>query len=107
MAAIKASSDTILQLTKDSKIPLGLKHFLADAFNCHMCSTCIVLAKCCKTILDCEACANLWYSGLDALEKTCPRCRAMRGFCETMVVLGLDELVAGAKRILGDNVAED
>ncbi|KAL5496426.1 hypothetical protein EMCRGX_G012706 [Ephydatia muelleri] len=65
------------------------------------------LHKCCKTILGCEACVNLWYSGPDALEKTCPRCRAKRGFCETMVVLGLDELVAGAKSILGDDVAED
>ncbi|KAL5463152.1 hypothetical protein EMCRGX_G032028 [Ephydatia muelleri] len=78
LAAIRASSDTILQLTKDSNIPLG-----------------------------CEACVNLWYSGPDALEKTCPRCRAKREFCETMVVLGLDELVAGAKSILGDDVAED
>lgn len=112
LAAIKASNDTILQLTKDSKIPLGLKHLLADAFKCHICRSCIqsplVLAKCCKTVIGCESCVNSWYSGPDALSKTCPRCRAEKGFCETMRILGLDELVAGVKRILGgDDVAED
>lgn len=108
MTAIKASNDTILQLTKDSKVPLGLKKLLTDALKCHICQAVpfkpsIVMTKCCKSILGCESCVNNWYSGPDALTKTCPRCRAERGFCETMRVLGLDELAAGVKSILGDD----
>ena len=43
-----------------------------------------ILSKCCKSsIIGCERCVNKWYSGTEALTKTCPSCRAERGYCDT------------------------
>ena len=64
-----------------------------------LCRYPILLAKCCKSIIGCEECVNRWYSGPDALTKSCPRCRSERGYNETMRVLGLDDLLTGLKRL--------
>ena len=53
----------------------------------------VVVAKCCKSILGCESCTNNWYSGPDAMTKTCPLCRAERGFTETMILNGLHDFL--------------
>ena len=36
-----------------------------------------------------------WYAGDDGLSKSCPNCRADRGYAETFCLLGVDELVNG------------
>ena len=75
---IKESISDIVSLTKDSEIPLGLKKILQDTFSCFICHGSLkpptIATKCCKTILGCEACVNVWYSGTEALTKTCPNC---------------------------------
>jgi len=38
-------------------------------------------------------CANSWYSGPEAMMKTCPLCRAERGFTETMILNGLHDFL--------------
>ena len=107
ISAIAKSTEKILS---NSLIPLGLKKLLQDSLKCHICQAVpfippIVMAKCCKSILGCEACVNGWYSGPEALNKTCPRCRAERGYNETMTLLGLDELSIGVKQHLGNDNA--
>ena len=37
-------------------------------------------------------CVNQWYEGTDGLLKSCPLCRADRGYADTMRLHGLDEV---------------
>ena len=78
---IVAAVCTIKELDKDSAVPNSLKHLIRDAFKCKIClrvplSAPPIISKCCKTILGCETCVNEWYSGEDALTKSCPLCRS-------------------------------
>lgn len=98
--SIKTSIEDINIYTRDtkSKLPIGLKCALQENFKCKICHSLpmqppIVVAKCCKSILGCESCANSWYSGPDAMVKTCPLCRAERGFTETMILNGLHDFL--------------
>lgn len=93
MNSIKISIEDINLFTRDtqSKLPIGLKRALQENFKCKICHSSpmqppVVVAKCCKSILGCESCTNNWYSGPDAMTKTCPLCRAERGFTETMIL---------------------
>ena len=85
LATIKDSLDEVTSLTKYTKIPLGLKRAIRDTFKCIICHRVpivppVIVTKCCKTILGCSTCVNTWYTGEDALTKTCPACRS---FCES------------------------
>ena len=108
VAAIHVKTDAIMSLTKDAKILLGLKKLLNDALKCHICTTVmkppVIISKCCKTLIGCEECINQWYSGPEALTKQCPRCRAERGYNETMRLLGLDDLLIGVTGLLDTSV---
>ncbi|KAL5509366.1 hypothetical protein EMCRGX_G004736 [Ephydatia muelleri] len=108
VAAIHEKTDAIMSLTKDAKIPLGLKKLLNDALKCHICTSVmkppLIIAKCCKTLIGCEECINQWYSGQEALTKQCPRCRAERDYNETMRLLGLDDLLIGVTGLLDSSV---
>ena len=52
------------------------------------------VAKCCKNIVGCEECVNTWYNEENAMIKTCPLCRAERGYADTMRLNGLDTFVS-------------
>ena len=98
VSEIKESLDNVMTLTEETPIPLPLKRILQDSFTCVVCHASpmkppILISKCCKTILGCETCINGWYSGPDALTKTCPTCRATRGYNETMQLKGLDDFL--------------
>ena len=43
---------------------------------------------------------NHWYSGDEALTKTCPACRADRGYNETMLLQGLDQFLIGVQQAI-------
>ena len=65
------------------------------------------MSKCCKTIIGCESCVNVWYSGAEALTKACPACRAERGYSETVILRGLDTFLDEIKHVIHtQNVAE-
>jgi len=92
----------VFQLTKNSKIPLGLKRMIGEAFSCKIChsvmSPPIIVGLCCKSVLGCEKCVNLWYATAqreDVLTKACPACRGERGYSQTVRIHGLDELLQG------------
>ena len=92
---IKDTIQDILHLNNRSKFPLGLLRLLRDTFQCKIClgipiKPPVILLKCCKTIIGCERCVNEWYSGSEALTKTCPSCRTERGYSETVIVRGID-----------------
>ena len=94
-----------MQLSKESKIPLGLKRIVRDSFKCKICHAVpinppVIMSKCCKTLIGCEPCINTLYSGPDALTKPCPCCRSERGYNETMVLRGIDEFLQSFKRVV-------
>ena len=43
---------------------------------------------------------NEWYSGPNALIKTCPSCRAERGYNETMLLTGFDDFLTKVKKVI-------
>ena len=43
---------------------------------------------------------NEWYSGPDALTKTCPSCLAERGYNETMLLRGFDDFITEVKKVI-------
>ena len=57
-------------------------------------------SKCCKVIIGCETCINGWYTGSEALTKTCPSCRKERGYSETMQLRGLDGFLLEVKKVI-------
>ena len=102
MVSIKDTLAEAMSLTKFTKIPLGLKRTMRDTFKCHICHCVpivppVIVTKCCKTIL---GCLNSWYSGQEALTKTCPSCRAERGYNETMLLLGLNDFLTEIRKAI-------
>ena len=56
--------------------------------------------KCCETLIGCEGCVNSRYSGPEALTKCCPSCCAERGYSETMLLTGLDNILGEVRAVL-------
>ena len=105
MDSVKETLSDVMSLTKDTRIPIGLKRLMRDAFKCNICQSIpvrppVIITKCCKKILGCEPCVNHWYSGDEALTKTCPACHADRGYNETMLLWGLDEFLIGVRQAI-------
>ena len=95
--AIGHDIDDIKSSTRDSKanLPLRLQRDIPDVFKCSICHGSplrppVIIAKCYKNIIGCEECINTWYNGENAMTKTCPLCRADRGYAETMRLNGLE-----------------
>ena len=100
--AVKAAFDDAILLTKDNRIPPGLRKALRDSFKCRICLNTmappVVIMKCCRIIIGCEACVNGWFTGDDALLKPCPSCRTERGYTETMVLRGMDDFLKDLRK---------
>ena len=108
MEQLKGKCGKIFQLTADLKIPLGLMQLLLDSLKCRICHQSpmeppIVMGKCCKSIIGCEACTNQWYSGDEALTKSCPNCRAARGYAETVRLHGIDDVLVGLLELVDED----
>ena len=104
MDSIKETLSDVMSLTKDTRIPIGLKRLMRDAFKCNICQSIpvrppVIITKCCKKILGCEPCEPL-VQRWEALTKTCPACRADRGYNETMLLRGLDEFLIGVRQAI-------
>lgn len=104
ITALGAKVDRIFSVTRDMPFPAGLKVMLHDALRCKLCLESpakppIIFAKCCRSILGCEDCVNQLYAE-DTLTKTCPHCRAPRGYSETVRMCGLDDLARGLTGVL-------
>ena len=62
----------------------------------------MIFGKWCRSILGCKVCINKWFSGEDAMTKSCPRCATERGYAETVRNCGLDEFLARIQDIMQD-----
>ncbi len=105
LAAINSKLCDVFQLTKDAKMPLGLKQLLKQAFTCMICRGLIcppvIATRCCRSIAGCDSCIKTWYA-TDRLDKPCPSCGTERGYVETMRLHGIDDLYEGLKPLLDD-----
>ena len=100
--------DGVLKLTKNTRVPLGLKSLLQESLQCRICHITpmrppILFGKCCKVILGCEECVTKWFQGPDAFTKACPYCTAPRAFTETLRVHGMDDLLTGLSKVIGES----
>ena len=62
----------------------------------------VIVPKCCKTLLGCDGCINGWFSGEEALTKSCPACHMERGYNETMILRGLDDYLVQVKKYVDE-----
>ena len=98
ISEIKDNIVEIMSLSISSHIPIALRHIIRDSFRCKICLCVpmkppVIVSKCCKTLLGCDSCVNKWFCGEDALTKSCPACRAVRGYNETMLLHGIDDFL--------------
>lgn len=108
MSQILQSIDTkvakSLDVTNKFQFPIGFSSLLNDTFMCKICRTTItppaIFGRCCRTIIGCQVCVDRWYRGDRGLEKKCPLCRGDRGFADTCQILGLDEFLVAAEKLL-------
>ena len=89
-------------------MPLGLTTLLLDAFRCSICKGSpitppVIFARCCKSIVGCQHCIDHWYRGDQGVSKKCPLCRGDRGFADTTIILGLDDLLIGVNSLCSSN----
>ena len=104
---IKASTSKqlqqILDVSKEDKIPLGLRVALTESYKCKIClrlaKSPIMMSTCCGQLIGCEVCTNTWYSGPAIYEKTCPACRADRGVSKLCRLRGMDSVIDIVRKI--------
>ena len=82
---------------KQGSVPSHFKQRLEDSLKCKICQVSpikppIIMAKCCTNIIGCQGCTDGWFSGPNALTKSCPICGTERGYANTARLHGLDEL---------------
>ena len=109
---VKEAIKDIMHLNEKSIIPMGLQRIIRDTFQCKVCLKIpmkppVIMSKCCKTIIGCESCVNAWYTGPEALTKTCPACRAERDYSETMILRGLDNFLTEVKKVVQTEEEKD
>ena len=111
ISEVKGAIDKLMEIDCTSRIPIGLKNLISESFKCKICHCTttppVIATKCCKCIIGCEVCINGWFSGEDALTKTCPNCRADRGYNETMPLKGLDDFLEVWRKASNDNSGDD
>ena len=112
MTSVKDMVTDLMSVTANSTLPVGWRHLLCDTFKCNICHAIpikppVIVTKCCRNILGCENCVNTWYSGPDAMSKTCPMCHRERGCNETMVLNGLNKFIEGVKATFQQEVDDD
>ena len=102
LVGVQTRMTEIFELTKSSKVPLGLRELLNNSFKCKICRGIVdppvIVTKCCKAILGCDDCVKSWYAS-DPLAKNCPACNTEQGYVETMRLHGLDEFLTAIKKI--------
>ena len=106
VAEMKKDLKSVLALTPESSIPLGLKRIMMETFQCSICMSApvvppIIYARCCKRLLGCQSCVDTWYGGEEGKMKKCPICRNERAYAETAMLKGFDEFLQAIAPILG------
>lgn len=57
------SEQSLFQISKNMKLPFGLRKHLQETFKCHICcsspiKTPVIFSRCCKQLLGCQLCVD-------------------------------------------------
>ena len=103
---IDVNMSKLFEVNRHMPIPMGLSAVLYETFKCAVCllnpiAPPLIIGKCCKRIIGCQRCIDRWYlsSTEDAAMKSCPLCHGDRGFADSMILLGIDELLITLKNL--------
>ena len=97
----------LIEVNKFLSLPPSVVKLVCDAFKCKVCLKApinppVIATRCCNVLLGCSHCINTWYSGDEALNKTCPNCREPRGYPQTFQFKGIDDFLTGFSNILAE-----
>lgn len=78
---------------------------VVEAFKCAICLSGplrppAVVGKCCRRIIGCGSCVEEWYRQEDeeqSVAKRCPLCQCADGHAHIMEILGVDDVIDGAR----------
>ena len=102
--SVKNMIESLFSIEKTLNIPLSLRKLFLDNFKCAICHAIIkppaIFSNCCKSLLGCESCVDTWYKGEGGLSKTCPKCRAERGYAATCRFNGIDSFLISVGKLL-------
>ena len=102
--AIKEQLDEVFKITPETKVLLSLNKAIQDSFKCRSVMVPpVIFAKCYCLIIGCSTCIKAWYSGTEALIKSCINCGMQRGYAETMQMAGLNEFFEAIQPIFNDD----
>jgi len=112
VATLKDDISKLVDVNSTMVMPLGLGKSISDLMKCKIChsmpmSPPLIYARCCKSILGCEKCANAWYNGDNVLTKQCPLCAQASGYNETQCVLGFDDFAQTLKKMYTNEQNEE
>ena len=112
VAVMKETIDMYRKLCFKHKFSLAFIKSLEDAFECCICKTTparrpLISCQSCNTIVGCNICVNKWYSGVDGIEKPCPKCREPRGLAKSCQLKGFDGLISNIQALLDGNNSEN
>ena len=107
---LRMDMNSILRLTKCSKLPSGLKLLLMDTFKCSICQSIITApvsySRCCQSIIGCQSCVDSWYSGNEGRTKGCPLCMRERAIGEMSRLNGLNDFLEKI-RVFDDDLTDN
>lgn len=106
LGEMKKDLKSVLALTPESSIPLGLKRIMMETFQCSICMSApvvppVIYARCCKRLLGCQVCVDTWYGGEEGKMQKCPICRSERAYADTAMLKGFDDFLQAIAPILG------
>ena len=94
-----AKVSQVLEVNNHLPLPLGLSSIVYETFKCSICLMSpitppppAIIGKCCKRIVGCQKCVDEWYKE-DRMTKRCPLCQGVRGFADSMILLGIEEFL--------------
>ena len=69
---IKGDIASLFEISRMTKVPLGVKKMMIDTFRCTICQGTpmmppVIFSKCCKNLIGCQQCVDQWYSGSEGM----------------------------------------
>ena len=102
---MKKDLKSVLTLTPESVVHLGLRRILIDTFRCCICMDApikppVTYMRCGKRTFGCQVCIDTWFSGEAGMSNKCPICRSEQAYVETSIIKGLDDFFTAMSTIL-------
>ena len=105
---IRRDLKSLFQISGQMKIPPGLHRHLYDTFHCHICRSSLIspppiFPRCCKRLLGCQICVDIWYQGEEGITCSCPLCRSEGAYANTTPIKGMEDFLKAIVPLVGCN----